>query len=51
MNVDPMIARLIAGGMATLNELKTVYSLSDALYLDEVLSLKEERIFLDNKGD
>jgi hypothetical protein len=37
--------------MATLNELKTVYSLSDAFYLDEVLSLKEEAEYLAREGD
>ena len=37
--------------MATLNELKTVYSLSDAYYLSEVLDLKEEQAYLQNKGD
>ena len=37
--------------MATLHELKTVYSLQDAYYLSEVLDLKEEQIYLQNKGD
>jgi len=36
--------------MATLHELKTVYSLSDAYYLSEVLDIKEEQIYLQNKG-
>jgi len=36
--------------MATLNELSTIYSLSDAYYLSEVLDLKEEQIYLQNKG-
>jgi len=35
--------------MATLHELKTVYSLSDAYYLNEVLDIEEEKIYLQNK--
>jgi hypothetical protein len=35
-----MCARLIQSGMATLNELRTVYSLEDAYHLNEVLSVK-----------
>ena len=37
--------------MATLNELKTIYSLSDAYYLNEVLDIKEEQIYLQNKAN
>jgi len=47
--VSPFIARLINGDMATLYELKTKYSLADAYYLDEVLDLKEEQIYLSRK--
>ena len=36
--------------MATLHELQTIYSLPDAYYLSEVLDLKEEEIYLQNKG-
>lgn len=36
--------------MATLHELKNIYSLSDAYYLSEVLDIKEEQIYLQNKG-
>lgn len=35
--------------MATLHELQTIYSLKDAYYLSEVLDLKEEQIYLQNK--
>ena len=49
LNVDPFIARLINGRAATLKELQAVYSLPDALYLSEVLDLKEEQIYLQNK--
>jgi len=35
--------------MATYNELKTIYSYSDACYLSEVLDLKEEQIYLQNQ--
>jgi hypothetical protein len=35
--------------MATLYELQTIYSLHDAFYLSEVLDLKEEQIYLQNK--
>ena len=46
-----MIARLISGEMATLHELQTVYSLSDAMYLDEVLNLKQEAQFFARESD
>jgi len=36
--------------MATLNELKTIYTLQDAFYLSEVLDLKEEQTYLRDKG-
>ena len=45
-----MVARLINGKMATLHELQTIYSLDDALYLSEVLDLKEEVEYLHNQG-
>jgi len=35
--------------MATLNELQTIYSLSDMYYLDEMLSLKEEAEYIANR--
>jgi hypothetical protein len=35
--------------MATLNELDTVYSLADALYMAECLDLQEEAEFLAHK--
>jgi len=40
---------LIAGKMATLHELQTIYSLPDMYYLDEVLDLEEEAEYLRNK--
>lgn len=49
MNVDPFVARLINGKMATLHELKTVYSLNDAYYLSEVLDISEESEYLASK--
>lgn len=49
MNVDLLIAKLINNEMATLHQLKTVYSLKDARYLNEVLDLRLERIYLENK--
>lgn len=49
LNIDPFIARLINGNMATLYELKTVYSLLDAYYLDEVLDIKEEQEYFQYK--
>lgn len=36
--------------MASLYELKNLYSLADAYYLSEVLDLKEEQIYLENKN-
>ena len=50
-NVDLFIARLINNRMATLHELQTVYTLQDAYYLSEVLDIKEEQIYLQNKKD
>ena len=35
-----MIGRLVSAGMATLNELQTVYSLQDAMQLDEILKIR-----------
>jgi hypothetical protein len=49
LNVNPIIARLILGKMATLHELQTIYSFADMMYLDEVLSLKEEQQYLAQK--
>jgi len=49
LNVDPFIARLINGEIATLYELQTIYSLADAHYLSEVLDIKEEQIYLQDK--
>ncbi|RLB89588.1 MAG: hypothetical protein DRH26_11245, partial [Deltaproteobacteria bacterium] len=51
LNVDPFISRLVNGKVATLHELKTVYSLEDAYYLSEILDLKEEQIYLQNKAN
>lgn len=45
------VARLILGRMATLHELKTIYSFKDMMYLDEVLNLKEEAEYLAHKKD
>lgn len=39
-NVTPLIGRLVSGGMASLIELQTVYSLEDAMQLDEILKIK-----------
>jgi hypothetical protein len=48
-NVDLLVAKLIIGKMATLHQLKTVYNLQDALYLNEVLDIKIEQIYLANR--
>lgn len=50
LNVDPFVARLVNGGLASLNELQTIYSLQDAYYLSEVLDIKEEQTYLLNKA-
>jgi hypothetical protein len=42
-----LIVKLINGKMATLHELQTIYSLQDAMYLLEVLDIKEEREYLE----
>ena len=36
--------------MATLHELQTVYTYKDAMYLSEILDLKEEQIYLENQS-
>ena len=38
--MPPLIGSLVTGGMATLHELQTVYSLRDAYELNEILTLK-----------
>lgn len=40
LNVPPLIGRLIGGGMASLSELQTIYSLEDAMSLDEILRIR-----------
>jgi len=49
LNVDPFVARLVNGKMATLWELQNTYSLADAYYLSEILDIKEEQIYLRHK--
>lgn len=51
LNVEPLVARLILGNMATLHEMDTIYSLQDMFYLSEVLDLKEESDYLRNKAN
>lgn len=50
LNVHPLITRLVLGGMATYHELRTIYSLEDLYYLNEMLNLKEEAQYLADKG-
>jgi hypothetical protein len=40
LNVPPLIGRLVSSGMASLAELQTIYSLEDAMQLDEILRLR-----------
>ena len=40
LNTPALIGRLVSAGMATLNELQTVYSLQDAMQLDEILKIR-----------
>ncbi len=49
LNIEPMVARLILGNMATLHEMNTIYSLQDLIYLSEVLDLKEESEYIANR--
>lgn len=49
MNISPLIGSLISGGMATLAELQSVYSLEDAFMLAEVLRLKNYHAWLSAK--
>ena len=46
VNVDPLIGRLVASGLASLHELQTVYDLEDAMQLDEVLTLRNYHSWL-----
>ena len=39
-NLPSLIGRLVSGGMASLIELQTVYSLEDAMQLDEIPKIK-----------
>lgn len=48
--MDGFAARLILGGMATLDELQTIYDLHDMYYLNEILNLKEEAEFLGSQN-
>jgi hypothetical protein len=45
-NVDPLIGTLVSNKMATLHELKTVYTLDDAYDLFEILSVSRYNEFL-----
>lgn len=38
-NIDPLIGTIISSGKATLHELKTIYSLEDALNIYEVIAI------------
>lgn len=49
MNIPPLMASLIGGGLASLHELQTVYSLEDAFMLAEVLRLKNYHSWLSTK--
>jgi hypothetical protein len=44
-NVDPLIGAIVASGKATLNELKTVYTLEDAYDLFEIVSVTKYNEF------
>jgi hypothetical protein len=48
-NIPPLIGNLISGGMATLAELQSVYSLEDAFMMQEVLLLKNYHSWLSTK--
>ena len=45
-NIDGFIGALIAEGKASLNELKTVYTLEDAFYMWEVIAVTRYNEFL-----
>ncbi len=45
-----MTGRLIASGMATLQELRTVYTLEDAFLMDEALSVRQYNEWCAAKG-
>lgn len=48
-NIPPLTGRLVSAGIATLHELRTVYSLEDAYLLDEVLTVRNYHTWLANK--
>lgn len=47
--MPPLIGNLVSGGMATLAELQTIYTLEDAFMLQEVLLLKNYHSWLSTK--
>lgn len=47
--MSPLIGRIVTGGMATLAELNSIYSLEDAYKLDEILTLKHYHEWLGAK--
>lgn len=45
-NINPFIATIISDGKASLNELRTIYSLEDALNLWEIIAIKKYNEYL-----
>lgn len=49
LNVDDLIGFLIYNKLATLNELKTIYSVEDAMYMYEAYSVPKYNEYLQTK--
>ena len=49
LNVPPLLGRLVSSGLASLAELQTVYSLEDAMQLDEILKIRTYHEWLATK--
>lgn len=49
VNVDNLIGVLIYNKLATLNELKTIYSVEDAMYMYEAYIVPKYNDYLHNK--
>ena len=49
MNVDDLIGFLIYNKLATLQELKTIYSVEDAMYMYEAYAIPKYNEYMQNK--
>ncbi len=50
VNIDTMIATIVDSRLATLNELKTIYTIEDAFNLWEIIMVSRYNEYLANKA-